>query len=90
MTRIEVLAVEIKQFEGSDLKTLVPRVLRQTVQTRGKQTPGAARVGEVRQCDEAQFFEALKENGSPEEVAVARELLEWAQPLRVWWGKGKY
>ena len=36
MSPIEVLAVEIKQFEGSNLKTLVPRVLGQTVQTQQK------------------------------------------------------
>ena len=88
MPSIEVLAVEIKQFEGSNLKTLVPRVLGQTVQTQGKQTTGTSRTRESRQWDEAQFFDVLTERRGVEEANVARKLLEWAKPLRVVWAKG--
>ena len=87
MPSIEVLAVEIKQFEGSNLKTLVPRVLGQTVQTQGKQTTGTSRTRETRQWDEAQFVEELTKSRDIEEANVARKLLEWAKRVQVQWGK---
>jgi len=83
----EVLAVEIKQFEGSNLKTLVPRVLGQTVQTQGKQTTGTSHTRETRQWDEAQFVEKLTKSRDIEEANVARKLLEWAKRVQVQWGK---
>ena len=88
MPSIEVLAVEIKQFEGSNLTTLVPRVLGQTVQTQGKQTTGVSHTRETRQWDEAQFVEELTKSRNIEEAKVVQKLLDWAKLVQVQWGKG--
>ena len=55
MDPAEVLAIEVKQFVGENLKTLVPRVLGQTETARQKKN---ADRGESRQWDEASFFSA--------------------------------
>ena len=88
MDPAEVLAIEVKQFVGEDLKALVPRVLGQTEAARRKKN---ADRGESRQWDEASFFEALRQRRGEEEEAVARRLLGWAKGhgLRIWWGQGK-
>jgi hypothetical protein len=56
MVETEVLAVEIHQFVGQNLRTLVPRVI--------GRTEGAVAIKErraARQWDEASFFVALAE-----------------------------
>ena len=88
MDPAEVLAIEVKQFVGENLKALVPRVLGQTEAARQKKS---ADRGEARQWDEASFFEALRERSGDPETALALSLLEWARKmgLRIWWGRGK-
>jgi hypothetical protein len=88
MDPAEVLAIEVKQFVGENLKTLVPRVLGQTETARQKKS---ADRGESRQWDEASFFSDLSQRRGEQEAAVARSLLEWAKGhgLRIWWGRGK-
>jgi hypothetical protein len=88
MSPIEVLAVEIKQFEGSNLKTLVPRVLGQTIQTQQKQAVRTNGTGEIRHWDEERFIGDLSARGGADQIAAAKRVLEWAKPLRIWWGKG--
>ncbi len=74
MRETEVLAVEIRQYVGEDLKTLVPRVLGQTEEARArKQT---ARMG--REWDEDSFFAALQQQ-APSAVPVARRIYGWAR-----------
>jgi len=60
MDRTEVLAVEIKQYAGHGLQTLVPRVLGQTsaAQQTKKKTRG------TRKWDEPSFFAELEERNS--------------------------
>ncbi len=85
MDPTEVLAVEIRQLVGEGKKTLVPRVLGQTVRTaRSKGTP-------ARQWDEPTFLADLEKRHGPPAVEVAGRLLEWAKErdLRLWWGQGK-
>jgi hypothetical protein len=88
MDPAEVLAIEVKQFVGEKLKTLVPRVLGQTETARQKKKVGG---GESRKWDEASFFLDLTQRRGEQEAAVARRLLEWATKhnLRIWWGEGK-
>ena len=88
MDPAEVLAIEVKQFVGENLKTLVPRVVGQTETARQKKKPDR---GESRQWDEASFFLDLSQRRGEQEAAVARRLLEWAKKhgLRIWWGQGK-
>ncbi len=85
MDPAEVLGIEVKQFVGASLKTLVPRVIGQTAQTERRKS--ASRSG--RQWNEDSFFAVLEENTS-EEQRVARELLQWGKDrgLRISWGKG--
>lgn len=87
MDHTEVLAIEIRQFVGQGLKTLVPRVLGQTIEARQKKDP----VTRGRKWDEERFFGALAENTSPEGVAAVRQLYEWARDTcdYVQWGEGK-
>jgi hypothetical protein len=88
MDPAEVLAVEVKQFVGENLKTLVPRVLGLTEMARQKKSADRS---EKRQWDEPSFFYALGERSGEPEVSLTRSLLEWARTkgLRTWWGEGK-
>ena len=87
MDPAEVLAVEIKQFVGQGLKTLVPRVIGQTSEAERKK--GGAGAAE-KQWDEASFFEELRQRRGEKEAEAARSILAWAKKsvLRIWWGKG--
>jgi hypothetical protein len=87
MDPVEVLAVEIKQYVGQSLKTLVPRVIGQTAEAQSRKAGGAT---QARQWDEPSFFEALQARHGPEATGVARAILEWARPTttQIWWGKG--
>ncbi len=82
MDPAEVLGLEIRQYQGKGLRTLVPRVIGQTAT---KQPPRPRR-----QWDEQSFFQELQANRGVEEAQAARKILEWAQAqgLRIWWGKG--
>ena len=83
MDPAEVLAVEIKQFTGDQLRTLVPRVIGNTSEAKKKKSTGL----EAKQWDEESFFNRLDDK----DVKVARKLLEWSRNNmpRIWWGKGK-
>jgi len=81
MDPVEVLAVEVAQYVGEGLKTLVPRVIGQTAKASRPR----------RQWDEPSFFRELEAQHGADVTGVARRLLEWAvaNVTRVWWGKGK-
>jgi len=87
MAPAEVLAVEIRQFVGQGLKTLVPRVIGQTVEAERKKG-GSGKT--EKQWDEASFFEDLRQRRGDKEAEVARTILAWAKKSvsRVWWGRG--
>lgn len=87
MDPAEVLAVEIKQYVGGALRTMVPRVVGQTATAQQKKNPVARTVG---QWDEAAFFQEL-EAQVPAAVVPARAIFEWstANASRILWGKGK-
>jgi hypothetical protein len=87
MAPAEVLAVEIKQFVGQGLKTLVPRVIGQTAEaTRRKGGPRPVE----KQWDEPSFLETLTQRHGTQDAEVARTILSWAKQnaLRIWWGRG--
>jgi hypothetical protein len=86
MDPAEVLAIEIRQFVGQNLKTLVPRVIGQTATAEQKKRT----TRQTKQWDEPSFFQELENRRGKDEVAVARKILEWARSrvTRVWWGKG--
>ncbi len=86
MKSAEVLAVEIKQFVGSGLKTLVPRVMGQTAEA--ERSKSASRSS--RQWDESTFLAALADSREPTGVPVAKVICDWAKKRvpQVWWGRG--
>lgn len=86
MRTIEVLAVEVRQYVGSDLRTLVPQVLGQTTETQLRKT----RRVDGKQWDEDRFFTSLTSSRGAEVASVAREIYEWCrmQELDIWFGHG--
>jgi hypothetical protein len=87
METAEVLAVEVRQYVGEDLKTLVPRVFGQSAQAEQQKRVGSARRAE--KWDEASFFARLAESGKNECVGVARALFDWAKSqMEVDYGHG--
>ena len=87
MDPAEVLAIEVKQFIGEGMKTLVPRVLGQTETARQKKSSGA-KAG--KQWDEAMFMAALEERSGQAVRNAAEGILHWLTPqvTYVWWGTG--
>jgi hypothetical protein len=71
MNPAEVLAVELRQFEGNGLRTIVPTVYGQTQETARK------RSGALRRWDAASLFEKLKSTVGPKELQVAEKIYEW-------------
>ena len=82
MDSVEVIAIEVKQYVGQGLKTLVPQLVSQI---RPPSQPTS------RQWDEPSFFSQLKALRGADEAQVARRILEWAKgrSLRIAWGKGQ-
>ena len=74
MDRTEVLAIEIKQFIGKGQTGLVPRLIGQTAEAQNKKSPGPRPP-----TNEDEFFRLLAENTSPEDVDVARRILNWSK-----------
>jgi hypothetical protein len=87
MDPAEVLAVEVRQFVGDHLKSLVPKVVGRTAAAERKQ----ASTVRAEQWTEERFFEALAQNAGPTAVTVARRILEWIRPrvTEVWFGRGR-
>lgn len=87
MDPAEVLAVEIKQYVGQGVQTLVPKVIGRTAGADRKK-PGTF---ETRQWDEPSFLNELELRRGADEATVAKRILEWAKEKMpsIWWGKGK-
>jgi len=83
MDPAEVLAVEIKQYEGGGLKTLVPRVIGATPDGKAPRPPS-------RRWDETTYFEDLAKKHDRSSVSVVAEIVSWAKEnvTRIFWGSG--
>ncbi len=88
MDPAEVLALEVKQYAGQGLITLVPRVIGRTSEAQQRKSTTA---GERRQWDEGTFLRELEARRGPAEVAIAKRITAWAvqRMSRLGWGKGK-
>ena len=86
MDPAEVLAVEVKQYVGEDLKTLVPRVVGQTAGAQKKKSAGTSA---GKEWNETTFFQVLGNNSS-EAIKPARAIYEWAQTNMpsIYFGRG--
>ncbi len=82
MDPAQVFAVELKQYTGQGIRTLVPRVIGGTK---------AAPPPPQQAWNKTRFFQALESRLKPNEAEVARRILDWAEKegLRIWWGKGQ-
>lgn len=87
MDPAEVLGVEIKQFTGAGLKTLVPRVLGVTEES--KRRKSSSRL--AREWGESSFFAYVAEHCEAEDAAVVRKLYDWfcQRVDRIWWGQAQ-
>ncbi len=86
MNPAEVLAIEIRQFVGAGLKTLVPTVIGQTAQAevRRRSKPSSTR------WDRDRFMSALRSRFGDSLVSLAEDLLAWSEQhsTRIGWGEG--
>lgn len=87
MDPAEVFGIELPQFLGSDLQTIVPRLVGNTSQA-AERKQASSRL--KRKWDEESFFSDMKKYRPLDEVVAVRELYTWLQtiPFRIWWGEG--
>lgn len=71
MDPVEVLAIELRQFAGKDLKTIVPTVYGQTQEIVGKRRSAGQR------WDETSLFTKLERTVGKEAFNVAKRIYEW-------------
>ena len=85
MDPAEVLAVEIKQYVGQELRTLVPRVIGRTAGS-DKKRGAPPQI----QWDETFFFQEVERRHGEIVATVARRIFEWAKTNMpsISWGKG--
>ena len=86
MNPAEVIAIEIRQFVGSGVQTLVPIVIGQTAQAEAKRS---ARAPGVR-WNRERFFIDLQDRKGDRVAAIAKELITFAEQnsTRLGWGTG--
>lgn len=85
MNPAEVLAIEIRQYVGTGVRTLVPSVFRSSKRvTTTSSRPSV-------QWDLESFIGTLRERSGSEVVGVAESILEWASTHcpKLWWGEGR-
>jgi hypothetical protein len=87
MDPAEVLAVEVKQFVGDGVRTLVPRVIGQTT---GAMQKKQSESGGGSIWTEERFLREMAERQGQRAAEVAKAILDWsrARNLRIWWGRG--
>jgi hypothetical protein len=87
MSPCEILGLEIKQFLGKDLKTLVPRVIGATVNAKSQKT---VRTGAAEQWNEERFFSDITNKDSLN-LRIYRILYVKSKELfdDILWGFGK-
>jgi len=88
MDPAEILALEIKQYVGEGLKTLVPNIIGQTMEA--QQRKGVSKGAQVH-WDEESFFNEFKQRNEADDLNTAKRILEWAKSSATWiyWGAGK-
>jgi hypothetical protein len=85
MDPAEVLALELRQFQGEGLKTIVPMLYGRTEEAQQKKT-----VQPIRQWDEASIFADIERRHGPEILRTAQKIVGWikTKPDKVWYGRG--
>lgn len=90
MEPAEVLAIEIKQFVGEGLRTLVPIVVGQTSEAQQKKKISAKSIGNRKAWDENSFMDAVASALDQVYIASIKKLLEFCKnsASEVSWGTG--
>ncbi|MBV8736762.1 MAG: hypothetical protein JO007_05800 [Alphaproteobacteria bacterium] len=85
MNPAEVLALELRQYQGERVKTIVPMLYGQTEEA--KRTKTLAR---SRQWDEESIYEDIEQRKGSEALRVMQQIIAWfkTQPGRLWYGQG--
>ncbi|MBL8810489.1 MAG: hypothetical protein JNM43_09965 [Planctomycetaceae bacterium] len=76
MDPAEVLAIEVRQFVGDRMKTLVPRVLGQTESARQKRSATTSTDFGI---EASEFLRQVDEGRSKDEANTIRRLIDWAR-----------
>lgn len=86
MDPAEVLGVEVRQYVGGEMKTLVPRVIGRTAAADAKKDRAP-----LEAWTEARFRERLREKTDAEVAAAADRVIAWARQNMpdFWYGRGK-
>ncbi|MGC6448282.1 MAG: hypothetical protein ACON5J_17770 [Rubripirellula sp.] len=81
MDPAEVLAIEIRQFIGQGVKTLVPQVLGQTETTRQRKRAQTGRQESAsrEEITEANFMSIVRSKRTSEEAEIIEQLIQWAR-----------
>lgn len=87
MEAAEVLAVEVRQYAGQGLRTLIPRVFGHSAQSDQRKAGSSSRRAEP--WNEQSFFARLGEYKNEAAMGVARKLFDWAaKRMRIEYGSG--
>jgi hypothetical protein len=73
MSPAEVLAIELRQFSGEGLRTLVPMVFGQTQEAASRKSNGAP----VQRWTEERFFNKLSSTVGQKELEIAHAIFDW-------------
>jgi hypothetical protein len=85
MDPAEVLALELRQYQGEGVKTIVPTLYGQTEEARQKKTVRVAR-----QWDEASIIDDIERRHGADVLRVAQKIIKWikANTDQAWYGRG--
>lgn len=85
MNPAEVLALELRQFQGEGLRTIVPTLYGQTERSAAEKPRAAPRL-----WDEASICADIERRHGPEGLDVAKKIIEWIKTNRdePWFGRG--
>jgi hypothetical protein len=88
MNPAEVIGIEVKQYVGEGVKTLVPRVVGQTAAVEARK--GRRTGSERREWDEDSFFADVEERHDTDVARTVRDLYDWTltQGMRPQFGMG--
>ena len=73
MDPAEVLAIELRQYEGEGLRTIVPAVYGHTEEAQ----QGKSVIGPKRLWDEASVFDELGQHVAPDLLPIAQSIADW-------------
>jgi len=87
MSPCEILGLEIKQFLGQNLKTLVPRVIGSTINAKNQKAVKTSSGNS--QWSEEKFFDEISRK-FPKQVSIYKAIYEKSVELfdGIWWGNG--